>query len=72
MCCVFRGIKAETDSEFGSKFDTVADLILVVVCLIKLIPVLNIELWMCISWVLHQDITEAKCRLNYENSKKMR
>lgn len=72
MCCVSRGIKAETDSEFGSKFDTVADLILVVVCLIKLIPVLNIELWMYISRVLHQDITEAKCRLNYENSKKMR
>ena len=38
-----------TVSEFGSKFDTVADFILVVVCLIKLIPVLDIESWMFIS-----------------------
>ena len=39
-----------TVSEFGSKFDTVADFILVVVCLIKLIPVLDIPLWLII-WI---------------------
>ena len=39
-----------TASEFGSKFDTVADFILVVVCLIKLIPVLDIPLWLII-WI---------------------
>lgn len=42
--------KSETASELGSKFDTVADCVLVVVCLIKLLPVLNIEAWMYI-WI---------------------
>lgn len=35
--------KTGTISEFGSKLDTVADFILVIVCLIKLIPVLNMQ-----------------------------
>lgn len=39
-----------TNSEFGAKLDTAADFILVVVCLIKLIPVLEIENWMFI-WI---------------------
>lgn len=42
--------KMNTVSEFGARLDTVADFIFVVVCLIKLIPVLeiHISLWM---WV---------------------
>ena len=39
-----------TVSEFGSRFDTVADFIFVAACLIKLIPVLNIEPWMLVSF----------------------
>ena len=35
-----------TVSEFGSKLDTAADLVMVIVCLIKLIPVLSIPLWL--------------------------
>jgi CDP-diacylglycerol--glycerol-3-phosphate 3-phosphatidyltransferase len=42
--------KTGTVSEFGSKLDTVADFILVVVCLIKLLPILDIEIWMYI-WI---------------------
>lgn len=42
--------KTGTISEFGSKLDTVADFILVIVCLIKLIPVLDFESWMYI-WI---------------------
>ncbi|MBR6402150.1 MAG: CDP-alcohol phosphatidyltransferase family protein [Eubacterium sp.] len=38
-------------SEFGSKFDTVADFVLVVVCLIKLIPALHIPMWLFI-WII--------------------
>ena len=38
-------------SEFGSQFDSTADLIFVTVCLIKLIPVLHIERWLCI-WIV--------------------
>ncbi|MBR6045912.1 MAG: CDP-alcohol phosphatidyltransferase family protein [Ruminococcus sp.] len=40
--------KTGTVSEFGSKLDTVADLIFVIVCMIKLLPVLDIEIWMYI------------------------
>ncbi len=43
--------KTGTASEFGSKLDTVADFILVVVCLIKLIPVLYIPSWLFI-WII--------------------
>ena len=38
--------KTGTVSELGSKLDTVADIILVTVCLIKMIPVLDIPVWL--------------------------
>lgn len=37
-------------SEFGSKLDTVADFIFLVVCLIKLLPAINISTWFLI-WI---------------------
>lgn len=37
-------------SEFGSKFDSIADIIFVAVCLINLIPVMDIETWLYI-WI---------------------
>ena len=42
--------KTNTVSEFGSKLDTVADIIFVVVCLVKLLPVLHLPVWIYI-WV---------------------
>lgn len=42
--------KTDTASELGSKLDTVADLVLVIVCLIRLLPVLDFETWMFI-WI---------------------
>ena len=42
--------KTGTVSKFGSKLDTAADLILVAVCLIKLLPVLDIPSWLFI-WI---------------------
>ena len=42
--------KTGTVSEFGSGLDAAADFILVVVCLIKLLPILDIEIWMYI-WI---------------------
>ena len=39
-----------TASEFGARLDTTADLVFVTVCLIKLIPVLDIPLWLYI-WI---------------------
>ena len=38
--------KTNTVSEFGSKLDTIADIIFVIVCLFKLIPVMDILTWL--------------------------
>ena len=43
--------KTGTASVFGSKLDTAADIILAAVCLIKLIPVLDIPVWLLI-WII--------------------
>ena len=40
--------KTNTASEFGARLDTLADIAFVVVCMIKLFPVLSIPLWLCI------------------------
>ncbi len=42
--------KTGTVSEFGSKLDTAADFILTAVCLVKLVPVLDIPSWLLI-WI---------------------
>lgn len=40
--------RTNTASEFGSKFDTAADMAFVVVCLIKLVPAVNIPVWLIV------------------------
>ena len=42
--------KINTASRFGARLDTIADFVLVVVCLIKLLPVLRIPAWLYI-WI---------------------
>ena len=42
--------KTNTVSEFGSKLDTAADFVLVAVCLVKLLPVLDVPIWLFV-WV---------------------
>ena len=42
--------KTGTVSEFGSRLDTVADIVFVAVCLIKLLPVMHIPGWLYI-WI---------------------
>lgn len=42
--------KTNTVSEFGAKLDTVADFILVVVCLVKLLPIMDIPIWLYV-WI---------------------
>ena len=42
--------KTNTVSEFGSKLDTISDIIFVVVCLVKLLPVLHLPVWIYV-WV---------------------
>ena len=43
--------KTDTVSEFGSKLDSAADFVFVVVCLIKLIPAIHIPIWLII-WMI--------------------
>lgn len=40
--------KTGTASDLGAKLDTAADLVMVTVCLVKIIPVLDIPLWLLI------------------------
>ncbi|MBR2666872.1 MAG: CDP-alcohol phosphatidyltransferase family protein [Oscillospiraceae bacterium] len=42
--------KTNSVSELGSKLDTLADIVFVAVCLIKLLPVLNIPIWLYL-WI---------------------
>ena len=42
--------KTDTVSKLGARLDTMADFVLVVVCLIKLLPVLRIPAWMYV-WI---------------------
>lgn len=43
--------KTDAISDFGSKLDTIADIIFAGVCLIKLLPVMNIPVWIYL-WIL--------------------
>ena len=43
--------KTNAVSEFGSKFDTVADFVFIVICLIKLLPEIQLSIWLYI-WIL--------------------
>ena len=43
--------KMNTVTEFGARFDTAADFVFVVVCLIKLLPVISMPAWLCI-WIV--------------------
>ena len=42
--------KTNTVSEFGAKLDTIADIVFVIVCLFKLLPVMDIPVWLYV-WV---------------------
>ena len=42
--------KTNTVSDLGSKLDTVADILFVVVCLVKLLPILHLPVWIYV-WV---------------------
>ena len=39
-----------TASELGAKLDTIADFVFVIVCLVKLLPVLDIPVWLYV-WI---------------------
>ena len=43
--------RTNTVSGFGARFDTAADFVFVVVCMIKLLPVINMQIWLCV-WIV--------------------
>ena len=42
--------RTHTVSELGAKLDTIADIVFVIVCLVKLLPVLDIAVWLYV-WI---------------------
>ena len=42
--------KTNTANEFGSRLDTIADIVFTFACMIKMLPVLTIPTWLCI-WI---------------------
>ena len=46
----FAARKTDTVSKLGARLDTMADFVLVVVCLIKLLPILRIPAWLY-AWI---------------------
>ena len=42
--------RTNTVSDFGARLDTIADIVFTAVCLIKLLPILNIPIWLYI-WI---------------------
>ena len=46
----FAARKTDTVSRFGARLDTIADFVFVVVCLIKLLPVLSVPAWLY-AWI---------------------
>ena len=57
--------KTGTASEFGSKLDTVADIVFVVVCLIKMLPVIDVPSWIFIWIVIIAFIKVANIAAGY-------
>ena len=58
-----------TASELGSKLDTVADIVFVVICLIKLLPVLVVPVWLYIWTAVIALIKMANIAVGYIRQK---
>ena len=48
--------KTNSVSEFGSRFDSIADFVFVAVCLIKILPVMDIPIWLYVWTAVMLDI----------------
>ena len=61
--------KTGTVSEFGSSLDTIADIVFVAVCLIKVIPVLDVPVWLYIWITIIAFIKVANIAVGYIRQK---
>ncbi len=60
-----------TVSAFGARLDTVADIVLVAVCLFKLLPVLDVPVWLCIWIAVIAVIKAANIAVGYLRQKRL-
>ena len=63
--------KTGTVSEFGSRLDTIADIVFVAVCLIKLLPVLDVPVWLYIWTAIIAFIKVANITAGYIMKKEL-
>ena len=63
--------KTGTVREFGARLDTVADIVLVAVCLFKLLPVLDVPVWLCIWIAVIAVIKVGNIAVGYLRQKKL-
>ena len=63
--------KTDTVSAFGARLDTVADIVLVAVCLFKLLPVLDVPVWLCIWIAVIAVIKVGNLAVGYIRQKKL-
>ena len=63
--------KTNTVSSFGSKLDTVADFVFMAVCVIKLLPMINIPVWLWISIAVIAIIKVTNVVLGFVRRKKL-
>ena len=61
--------KTGTVSGFGSRLDTIADIVFVAVCLIKVIPVLDVPVWLYIWITIIAFIKMANIAVGYIRQK---
>ena len=61
--------KTGTVSEFGSRLDTIADIVFVAVCLIKVLPVIDLPAWLNIWIAIIAIIKVANIAVGYIRQK---
>jgi len=62
--------KTGTVSEFGARLDTIADTVFIAVCLIKMLPVLDVPIWLYIWVAIIAFIKVANIAAGYIRQKK--
>lgn len=62
--------KTGTVSELGSKLDTIADIVFAAVCMVKLLPVLNIPIWLYVWIAVIAFIKVTNIAIGYIRQKK--
>ena len=60
-----------TVSEFGSRLDTFADIVFAVVCLIKLLPALDVPVWLSVWFAVIAIIKLSSITAGYIRQKKL-